>query len=83
MRDCLIQQPAIFDQAYSKLFTQELQNLKRQGVLGDLPDAWAIRKFWQPEAWQDSHRQQPSNAVFEPYSRYASDFQVLTPPIMS
>ena len=80
VRDCLIQQPVIFDKAYNKLFSMELQSLKTREDL--LPDAWAVRRFWQPGL--DSEANQPKQKQKQPQamSRYASDFQVKTNVLM-
>ena len=67
----------MFDKAYSKLFAEELQKLKVSGTAGDLPDSWAVKRFWQPDIWQDRTQKQGfRRPLQEPTSRYLLDFQV-------
>lgn len=65
----LTQQPALFEQAFGRMFST------RPPVSSDPPEAAALQRFWQPQAGGSIAR---VSASAESLSRYQTDFQVDT-----
>ena len=76
MQWALVQQPALFDRAYGRLFAKELSQTGGAPSLNDSSEAWAVKRFWQTQHGPGLGADLPLQATSEPLSRYQSDFQV-------
>lgn len=85
-----MQQPALFDRAFQRLFSKELAKVAAETSLGgpgggsgsvgrDPATSWVLDRFWQrPSAKAPLARPPSAPRAGEEVSRYLSDFQVTT-----
>lgn len=83
----LVQQPALFDRAFQRLFSKELARVAAETSAGgpggassvgrDPAASWALDRFWQrPSTKAPLPRRPAVPRAGEEMSRYLSDFQV-------
>ncbi len=84
----LVQQPALFDRAFQRLFSKELARVAAETSAGgpsgvsssvgrDPAASWALDRFWQRPSTKGPLPQRPAiPRAGEEMSRYLSDFQV-------
>lgn len=82
----LIQQPALFDRAVKKLFSEEIAEAEESAVRRALtaekqePAAWVLQSFWDRHSALGpslAPKLAVTPAVAQGLSRYETDFQVL------
>lgn len=85
----LVQQPALFDRAFQRLFSKELTKVAAEASAGgpgglgggsvgrDPATSWVLDRFWQrPSVKAPRARPPAAPRAGEDTSRYLSDFQV-------
>jgi hypothetical protein len=81
-----VQQPALFDRAFQRLFSREVAKATSEASVGGMSIAsvgrdpaasWVLERFWQRSTGKVPLPQPPAPRTGEEASRYLTDFQVL------